>query len=291
MSGALGAGVSAVGLDVGLIAERWGGEPDAVERHARDLASGLSARGHRVHVLCLDDDPSARPWAVRTERVDGVDVRRMMPAREPATLRDLVADQRADDVVLAWLAETPCDVVHVQHLRGFGAGALRAISDMGRPLLVSLHDAWLLCPCAKPEHALDDPAARLACARSRWPELLPGSGEGEAVEARLAFAIDALALPHRLLVPGATEAERYASCGVPRDRMAVLSDLTAAVSAARGVEALTLVHERLYVELARDVTGHVPQLLHPVEGLVEPPPAADPAPARKRGLLGRLFGR
>lgn len=236
MSKVLGEGVTAVGLDVGIVCQAPPSDVGGVETHLRELTRGLTARGHRVHVLTLDREGGGAPYAIRSgEDPSGAHLRRMAPPEELASFAALVHDERADDAVLAWLAETPCDLIHVHHLTGFGAGALRAIADMGRPLVVSLHDAWLFCPCGQPLHALDDPAARLACAARLWPRLLPSgggaplgptgaalAGDGEAVEARRAFALECLDLAHHIWVPSAAALELCAAAGVDAARLEVI---------------------------------------------------------------------
>ena len=61
---------------------------------------------------------------------------------------------------------------------------------------------------------------------------------------------------------------------------------------------MTLEIERLYVELALEVTGQVPELAHPIEGLAgaagpgsDPSVTKAPTSAARGGLLGRFFGR
>ncbi len=179
----LGGEVSGTGLDVGFVCRSWALERGAVEEHSLELARGLAARGHRVHVLCLDERGASAPYATQIEVIDGVDVRRMAcGAAAQSALADLVVDARADNVVTAWLAEVPCDVVHVHHLAGFGAGALRAIAALGRPLVVTLHDYWLLCPreqmCSASGELCAQPLASVCgpCLARTWPQLLPSKG-------------------------------------------------------------------------------------------------------------------
>lgn len=227
--------VEGTGLDVGFLLHGW---PPAslggVECHAQDLARELAARGHRVHVLCLDTREGLEPWAVETATEDGVEVRRMAYRyQDHAALADVARNDRAADVVTAWLAETPCDVVHVHHLTGWGLSALRAVHDVGQPLVVTLHDYWPLCPrgqmlradgvvCERAEAATCAP-----CIAATWPHLLPSQGaraegpDGEpladdaaAAEARTRYALAQLRLAHRLLVPSAAAREVWVRAGL-----------------------------------------------------------------------------
>jgi glycosyltransferase involved in cell wall biosynthesis len=228
-------------LDVGLLCHGWHPDVGGVESHARDLARELGELGHRVHVLCLDTGEGREPYSVSTSEVEGVLVRRMAYRyHDHRALADLVENHRAQDVVLAWLAETPSDVVHVQHPTGFGMGALRCIHEIGSPLVATLHDYWPLCPRGQMLHAdgtltrAPEPARCAACLRETWPHLLPSAGgeargpggreiasDEDAAAARTAFALECLALPHVLLTPSRAARDVYARAGLDPARIEV----------------------------------------------------------------------
>ncbi|MEM7310394.1 MAG: glycosyltransferase [Planctomycetota bacterium] len=239
-----GKAVEGSGLDVGFICQGWSPDVGGIETLAKGLATALAGRGHRVHVLCLDYGEGREPYSTRDEVVDGVAVRRMAYLyHDHAALADVVLNKNANDVVLAWLAETPCDIVHAQHLTGFGLGALAAVNDVGLPLVMTLHDYWGLCPrgqmlrnddtlCERPEAD-----ACAACLGATWPHLMPstgGRGEGpggeplagdvEATAARTEFALGALRLPQRLFSPSARTREVYAAAGLEPERIQVVEN-------------------------------------------------------------------
>ncbi|MCE9595920.1 MAG: glycosyltransferase [Planctomycetes bacterium] len=239
---ALGKHVKAVGLDVGFIAQGWHPDPGGVETHTAATARALIARGHRVHVLALDGREGREPYSTSIEHVDGVEVRRMAYRyHDQRALADVIRNRRAEDVVLAWMAETPCDVIHVHHLTGFGAGALRAIAEVGNPLVMSLHDYWMLCPrgqmfrhdgvvCATPE-----PAACGECIAKTWAHLGAAGGaklvgpddevladDAAAAGARTSFALAMLEAPARLFVPSRAAQEVFVASGVARARLELL---------------------------------------------------------------------
>lgn len=224
---AFGHDVRGVGLDVGLVCQGWHPDRGGVEVHTRDLARGLIERGHRVHALCLDYRDGLAPYSTSASNVDGVAVRRMAYRyQDHSKLADLVRNARADDAVMAWLAEVPCDVVHVHHATGFGAGVLRAIHEMGRPLVMTLHDYWMLCPRGQMWSAAgelrDEPEASACaeCIARTWPHLMPAPDAAAAAE-RTKFALEMLALPQRLLAPSEAALEVFARAGVARKRMHV----------------------------------------------------------------------
>ncbi|TAJ18481.1 MAG: glycosyltransferase [Planctomycetota bacterium] len=240
------------GLDVGFLCQGWPPDQGGVESHAQDLARALATRGHRVHVLALDYGDVA-PFTVAKSEQDGVSIRRFAYRyHDQRALADLAVNARAEDAIAAWLAETPCDVVHVHHLTGWGLRALRAIVDLGQPLAMTLHDYWPLCPrgqmlrwsselarapiCERPE-----PAACGACIAATWPHLMPSregelrdplgraldksaAGDAAAAEARTRFALEMLALPQRLFAPSAAARAVYAAAGVPAQRIRVVEN-------------------------------------------------------------------
>ena len=238
--------VSGVGLDVGFLCASW---PHAA---AGELARELALRGHRAHVLCLAAEGAA-PFATQSSVEQGVGVRRM--GRPP---EDDPGGEAVDRVVLAWLAETPCDIVHAHVPSGFGLGAVRAIADLGQPLVASLD-----------ERALE--AGGPLAAELRTPEEL----------ARLSLA-------QRLFVPSPAFAERLVAAGVRAAQVTV--------SGASLDRAAALAVERAYVEVIREHTGIEPRLAHALEPAPArasgAPAAAPPSAARPRkNFLRRLFRR
>jgi glycosyltransferase involved in cell wall biosynthesis len=246
------------GLNVGLLAMGWPPDLGGVPSHTADLARELQQRGHQLYVLCLDTSGARPPFALHDSVVDGVAVRRVSYAYgDHRRLFDLAVHRGLDDVVLGWMAEHPCDLIHVHHLSGFGAGALRAVHDVGQPLLLTLHDYWLLDPRGqlfRPDGSLrapGDAAALAADLRATWPHLLPSGGapgtgergeelgDDEAVaRAYLDHARRCLALPHRLVTPSAAAAAVFVAAGVPAERLVVVENGVRAAQLREQVERL-----------------------------------------------------
>ncbi|HUR29368.1 MAG TPA: glycosyltransferase [Planctomycetota bacterium] len=250
-TGALGEHAREEGLDIGFVSMGFPPDVGGIETHLGALARELSGRGHRVHVLCLDTRADRAPYTSADDVVEGVRVRRVAYRwHDHRSLADFSARAAANDVVMAWLAEEPCDVVHVHHASGFGAGLLQAVSDMGRPLCVTLHDYWFLCPrgqmfrrdgvvCERAE-----PVACGVCLAATWPQLLP-SGRGDVLAAdaaaaatRTAHALEMLALPARLFAPSKAAREVFERAGVPAQRIDVVENGIDASELARDVAAL-----------------------------------------------------
>ncbi|QDU66772.1 glycosyltransferase [Engelhardtia mirabilis] len=245
------------GLNIGLIAMGWPPDVGGVPSHTADLAREFIARGHQVYVLCLDTRGELEPLSTFDSDVDGVEVRRVAYAYgDHAKLADLMVHDGLRNVILGWMAETPCDLIHVHHVTGFGASALHAVHDVGQPLALTLHDYWLLDPRGQlfgsDGHARDanDLEGLTADIASSWKHLLPSGGGaavgplGEtltddlaAVRAHREYALGALALPGLLVAPSEAARAVYESAGVQKGRIRVVEN---------GVEA-----EDLAAEVAR----------------------------------------
>ncbi len=244
------------GLNVGFICTGWHPDPGGVPSLTRDLARGLGRLGHRVYVLCLDMSGEREPFTeIDSEEEGDIAVRRVAYAfHDHGQLIDLMEHAKLRDVVLGWMAETPCDVIHVHHLTGFGGAILRAVHDVGQPLVMTLHDYWMLDPLGQ-MYGLDgqpidrpEPEAWTERIRSFWPQLLP-SGQGEAageagreadkqaVRDYLDLSLSLLELPEPLLTPSNAAAEVFARAGVPRERLRVVPNAVAASELAAETEA------------------------------------------------------
>lgn len=223
------------GLAIGFVSQGFWPDAGGIEVHLRDLARGLAQRGHSVQVLCLDRASRGQTYGCEDFELGGVRVRRMRPAIGHRALADLVADPRAEGVVEAWLADLPCDVVHVHHASGFGAGLLGRVAARGSVLAVTLHDHWLLCPCGQLLHDPQDRAASLACIRRYWPHLLPSGGgeprgpsgepltdDAQALAARDAAVSEALAHAHVVLAPAPGVLGAHAPLGLDPQRVRVI---------------------------------------------------------------------
>jgi glycosyltransferase involved in cell wall biosynthesis len=248
------------GLDVALLCHGWYPDVGGVESHTRDLARELGRRGHRVRALCLDYS-EREPYSITTGTVEDVEVSRMAYRyHDHSALADLVENPRVQEIVLEWLRKTPCDVVHVHHVTGFGTSVLPGIRELGKPLVMTLHDYWSLCPRGQmldPRGGLTDapePEACGACLAETWPHLMPSAGgekrgpggapvetDADAAGARTEFALRCLAAPQRLFTPSEAAKAVYVRSGVPAERIEVVpngidvDELAAAVRRLRAI--------------------------------------------------------
>ena len=251
-------------LDVAFLCQGWAPQVGGIESHTLDLARGLMRQGHSVSVLCLDPTAGLAPFTVRDSEHGGVAVRRMAYAYQgQSELADVLSNPEADQVVLDWLAEQPCDVVHVHHLTGFGTGALSAAHDMGRPLVMTLHDYWLLCPrgrCCAPTDMCASPRARglrrvhrrdLAAPDARGSGRCRGRGRAHGPRAR------GPGLAQVLLAPSEAVVRVYGAAGVDPRRCRVIEHGFDAETLVRDYEAARRAGSRDTDELRLGVLGAV----------------------------------
>jgi len=123
--------------------------------YASELASGLAERGHPVFYLRsgLDYALGRGIHVAPFEIWRGVHCSHLFnsPNLSPAAenFRNMPAEMRNAKLVegvLRWLDDVRADLVHVHSLEGFSLDLPAAIRGSGRPLIVTPHNYWYLCP-------------------------------------------------------------------------------------------------------------------------------------------------
>lgn len=115
-----------------------------VELHTQAVARGLAAAADDVRVLCAAAERDGLRMVA--DELDGdIRVRRLhVPIGEDFARRVLRPWVREQFELL--LDEERPDVVHVQHLLFLSADCVAAAAARRIPVVVTLHDAWWLCP-------------------------------------------------------------------------------------------------------------------------------------------------
>jgi hypothetical protein len=201
-------------------------------------------------------------------------------------LADMVHNEGTLRVLLDWISSAPTDVVHVHHLTGFGTSMLEAIRELGKPLVMTLHDYWALCPRGQMVdtegeviHELDAEHCG-QCLAKTWPHLMPSGGaekrgpdgtelstDSEAAQARTSFALNCLKSANRLFTPSAAAKQVYVNAGLPEDSIEIVPNgievkqLSASVRRQRAV----LVGQVTHAEIRLGVLG----TLLPSKGCLE----------------------
>lgn len=134
---------------------RQAGEGSGYNLSASELAAGLARTGHRVSYLASGRRYSLIPGmrVSRTETWRGVACFNLLnaPNLSPAlenfrnVRRELAAPRQAR-AVLRWLDAVAANVLHIHSLEGFGLDLIAAVRATGRPVVVTPHNYWYVCP-------------------------------------------------------------------------------------------------------------------------------------------------
>ncbi len=249
-------------LSIGFLGQGWYPDVGGVESHTRDLSRELRSRGHRLSALVLDHG-EREPFTTRGETVEGVEVTRLAYRHhDHRALADLVDHPRLAARAVEWARAAALDLVHVQHVTGWGSGVLPALRANGLGLVMTLHDYWSLCPrgqMVQPDGTVDEtaePERCGACLARTWPHLMPsGNGErrgpagaavasdADAARARTAYALRALEAPARLFTPSEAAKRVYVRAGVAAERIEVVPNGIEVAELAASVQRLRAVRE------------------------------------------------
>jgi glycosyltransferase involved in cell wall biosynthesis len=122
---------------------------------ASELAAGLAMSGHHVSYLASGMKYRAIPGVhIRPlETWRGIECFDLInsPHFAPAAVNFRRADREtsggaATGRVLRWLDQVRAQIVHIHSLEGLGLDIIGAIRQTGRPVMVTLHNYWFVCP-------------------------------------------------------------------------------------------------------------------------------------------------
>jgi GT2 family glycosyltransferase/glycosyltransferase involved in cell wall biosynthesis len=147
------------------------------ELYADRIARGLTVAGHEVAVFTREAVSSAEEHRVRDERRDGLHIRWVNNTfRNARTLVETYENPRVTRLLDAFVQDVRPDVAHVHHLTCLSTTIVDALAARGVPVILHLHDYWLLCHRGQ---LLDTALQRCAgpgvdgCARCTGPEGAP----------------------------------------------------------------------------------------------------------------------
>jgi rhamnosyltransferase len=134
--------VKALFVCAGYLPEARGG----TEAHAHALARALGEAGHAVSVFCREGSADRPDYATRRWEVDGVPVTGVNYTFSDATEFELIhRNRRIEEEFVRELERARPDVVHVHHLTCLSTGILDRVAERGIPLVMTLHDFWMVC--------------------------------------------------------------------------------------------------------------------------------------------------
>jgi glycosyltransferase involved in cell wall biosynthesis len=122
---------------------------------ASELAAGLALSGHHVSYLAsgIRYSPIPGPRIRPLERWRGIDCSELVnsPNCSPAAcnFRNMareIANPGQCRAVVRWLEQRGIQVVHIHSLEGYPLDLIGAIRDSARPVVVTPHNYWYVCP-------------------------------------------------------------------------------------------------------------------------------------------------
>jgi GT2 family glycosyltransferase/glycosyltransferase involved in cell wall biosynthesis len=120
-----------------------GGAEIYAEDHARAL---VRLFGDHVHVLTREQNPEGAEYAVRTEERDGLTVTWINNTfRDIRTYEDSYRNLPIARIAAGVIDEFQPHVAHVHHLTCLSTEIPRLLAARGVPVMLTLHDYWLLC--------------------------------------------------------------------------------------------------------------------------------------------------
>jgi glycosyltransferase involved in cell wall biosynthesis len=114
------------------------------EVYTQALCHALADR-HEVHVFTRSNDPSAAEFA-HSRETDPWDARVSLDVVNTARSRGRYQNPEVDRLFAAVVARVRPDLVHVGHLAHLSTSVACAAAGRGIPVVLTLHDYWLMCP-------------------------------------------------------------------------------------------------------------------------------------------------
>ena len=136
-----------------LVCHGWPPESiGGVEQHVEGLSKALAAAGHQVHVFARSSAPDQPQGSLTREQTGNLTLTRAAYRWEGLTgLDSIYRCEPMADAMRAFLEQERAagrgfDVAHVHHLTGLSTDSLTVLEQAGIPIVLTLHDYWLMCP-------------------------------------------------------------------------------------------------------------------------------------------------
>jgi glycosyltransferase involved in cell wall biosynthesis len=142
-------------------------ENAGVELYTLYLSKALRDRNHSVHIFCREEDPEKEEFSSSEEEMNGLKVTRVVNNLTRVSNPRILYDNHFFDQTFSKILrnENP-DLVHFQHIFGLSAHLLRIAKEEGIPVVLTLHDFFILCgrihllkednlPCSGPRYGLE----------------------------------------------------------------------------------------------------------------------------------------
>lgn len=212
--------------------------PDSVggvEQHVGGLAQALAAADQQVEIYTRTSR-AGEPGSHLQEDWHGCRVTRAIYRWEDlGKLRDLYVSELMETSLQRFLADAAAegrtfDVAHVHHLTGLSTGSVQVLRAAGVPVVLTLHDYWVMCPRGqmwhRDGHACEavEPTTCAACLAPTFPGWLPADTGPQLVDEIHQLARSTLAAASRLLTPSVRTIPFFERLGIPADRIQVVEN-------------------------------------------------------------------
>ena len=220
-----------------LVCHGWPPESiGGVEQHVEGLSKALAAAGHQVHVFARSSAPGQPQGSLTHEQTDNLSLTRAAYRWEGLTgLDSIYRCEPMADAMRAFLEQERAagrgfDVAHVHHLTGLSTDSLTVLEQAGIPIVLTLHDYWLMCPRGQMWHRNEQVCEQVEaqrcgeCLQGTFPHWVqPDTAATDATRLH-ERARAVLTKASRLVVPSARAIGPFERLGVPRDRFAVVAN-------------------------------------------------------------------
>jgi len=127
----------------GFPPQAQGGSEIYAHAHARTLQRQY---GDDVLVLTREHDPAKPEYAVRRERLDGLQIVRINNTfKDARTFEDTYRNETIDGLAASVIDDFEPDVAHIHHLTCLSTGVVAELARRRIPRFLTLHDYWLFC--------------------------------------------------------------------------------------------------------------------------------------------------
>lgn len=198
--------------------------------HLRDLCRGLTRRSIECTIFAGERGSDASEFDTQADIYENVPVTRVTNNfRDFDRFDRLYVHPKIDVRFDQWLDLERPDVVHVHHLSGLSTRLVDVAHARGLPVVLTLHDFWLVCPRGQRIHpeTLEiceelDRERCLTCLAALWPHLLPTDDRAisrariERWETSMRSMLNSCEL---LIAPSDFHRERFVDFGLDPDRV------------------------------------------------------------------------
>ncbi len=212
-----------------------------VQIHVRDLCHVQRNRGHEVQIFSWLSGSEHEELSLQRREWEGVPVTGLVNNfLDCDRVERIYSHPIIDDRFRGFLEGAAPDLVHVHHLTCLSTSMIEVARELAVPVVMTLHDYWLLCPRGQRLHPDDlsvcetlDRERCLPCLRKLWPHLLPEpdpatpTDPDPAMEKLLAWEAHVrkmLTLCDATIGVSAFHRDRFVEFGLPLERSHVVNN-------------------------------------------------------------------